>query len=480
MRLRTRIVITYCLFFIPAFYYMTTGFQDSLKFRYLEGVEEALVDEARILAGIVSIEMSGHSFSTDKFRKLFETVYNDRFSAKIYQLLKTHVDMRVYITDNKGILIFDSLKRDPPGTDYSKWRDVFLTLRGEYGARSSKDDPQRLSMSTLYVAAPIMVNGSVQGVLSIGKPTANINDFISFAKSQILKRSLMAALLALVLSIPVMFFITRPLERLSRYVASLTKGESTSRPDFDKSDIGEVGRAVEKIHADLEARQYIEAYVQSLTHEIKSPVAAIAGASELLEEDNVPDAQRKRFLANIRSESKRIQALVDRMLALSSLEHRDGLEKTESIDMKVLVTDVIQSSSHGIHSRSIRVEENLESGCNVKGDPLLLNQAVMNLFQNALEFSSEGGEIAVSLKKEEDLVSVEIIDRGPGIPDYAGGKIFDRFYSVRRPDTGKKSTGLGLNFVKEIAQLHGGSVTVNNNSPEERNGTVAVLMLQAN
>ena len=178
MRLRTKIVITYCLFFIPAFYYMTAGFQDSLKFRYLEGVEEALVDEARILAGIVSMEMGSQSFSPDKFRKLFKTVYGDRFSARIYQLLKTHVDMRVYITDEKGILVFDSLGRDAPGTDYSRWRDVYLTLRGKYGARSSKDDPDQPAMSTLYVAAPVLVDSMIQGVLTIGKPTASINDFM--------------------------------------------------------------------------------------------------------------------------------------------------------------------------------------------------------------------------------------------------------------------------------------------------------------
>lgn len=237
MRLRTKLLITYGLFFIPAFFYITAGYQDELKFRYLEGVEEALVDESRILAGLVAWQVEQGGSGVLALGGVFNTIYKDRFNAQIYQLLKTRVDTRVYITDAQGVLRFDSFGRDAPGTDYSRWRDVLLTLQGEYGARSSKDDPKRPEMSILYVAAPIVVNGQISGVLTIGKSTENINDFLGLAKKQVLKRSVIAALMALVLSILAMFFITRPVDHLSRYVKSVREGTGADRPRFGKTDM---------------------------------------------------------------------------------------------------------------------------------------------------------------------------------------------------------------------------------------------------
>jgi two-component system sensor histidine kinase CreC len=114
--------------------------------------------------------------------------------------------------------------------------------------------------------------------------------------------------------------------------------------------------------------------------------------------------------------------------------------------------------------------------CECPGDAFLITQAVMNLFQNALEFSPRGADIGVTLKRSGETVVVEIRDQGPGIPEFARNKIFDRFFSIQRPDTRKKSTGLGLNFVREIALLHGGSIDVKNN-PDF--GVRAVLRLPA-
>jgi two-component system sensor histidine kinase CreC len=104
----------------------------------------------------------------------------------------------------------------------------------------------------------------------------------------------------------------------------------------------------------------------------------------------------------------------------------------------------------------------LGAGAQVRGDAFLLGQAVSNLVQNAIEFAPAGSEVAVTLRADGERVVVVVIDRGPGVPDYALEKIFDRFYSLPRPDTGRKSSGLGLSIVREIARLHGGEVTLVN------------------
>jgi two-component system sensor histidine kinase CreC len=93
----------------------------------------------------------------------------------------------------------------------------------------------------------------------------------------------------------------------------------------------------------------------------------------------------------------------------------------------------------------------------------LLHQALANILQNAIDFTPRGGRIELSGFVADGSFHFTVRDFGPGIPEYAGHKIFDKFFSLQRPDTGKKSTGLGLNFVREVAILHHGSISVENN-----------------
>lgn len=211
MKLGPKILLSYLLVFGLAFYYLTYDFTRNIKFRYLEGVEDSLVDQAQILSTFVSIEMEENAFPAKKLYRIFDRTYSNNFSAQIYGLNKSSVDLRVYITDKKGILLFDSKNKANIGADYSQWRDVYLTLNGKYGARSSKEDPRNPEFSTLYVAAPIIINAEIAGVLTVGKPTTSINNFLKLAKRQIKKRSIIAGFIVVIASILMMFLITKPL-----------------------------------------------------------------------------------------------------------------------------------------------------------------------------------------------------------------------------------------------------------------------------
>jgi two-component system sensor histidine kinase CreC len=108
----------------------------------------------------------------------------------------------------------------------------------------------------------------------------------------------------------------------------------------------------------------------------------------------------------------------------------------------------------------------------VRGDPFLLHLALSNLVQNAIDFSPPGASVTVTGAREADQAVVRIADAGPGIPEFARERVFEKFFSLERPGTGKKSTGLGLNFVKEIAALHHGQVVLDN---RREGGLCAVL-----
>ena len=113
----------------------------------------------------------------------------------------------------------------------------------------------------------------------------------------------------------------------------------------------------------------------------------------------------------------------------------------------------------------------------MEADPFLLRRAVSNLLDNALDFSPEGGTIELGLQTQGRWAKITVRDQGPGIPSYAQDKVFEKFYSLARPHSKKKSTGLGLSFVKEIASLHRGRVELGNAPEKEGSGACAVIWL---
>lgn len=123
----------------------------------------------------------------------------------------------------------------------------------------------------------------------------------------------------------------------------------------------------------------------------------------------------------------------------------------------------------------MRLEVNGEAVL-VRGERFLLARAVANLVQNAVDFSPKGGRVHVAVRREaERVVAVVVEDDGPGVPEFARERIFERFYSLPRPHSGRKSSGLGLSFVREVADLHEGSVRVENRA---EGGARATLMLR--
>ncbi len=473
MKLGSKILLSYLLIFSLGIYFLVHGERQNIRFRYLEGVEDALVDQARVLASFISSEIEADNFSPEKLHMLFGRIYGTKLSAQIYKMNKERVDVRVYITDKNGILIFDSKKKDAIGSDYSQWRDVHLTLQGKYGARSTQEDPYNPATSTLFVAAPIMINNDIGGVLTVAKPTTSINNFLKIAKLRIKIRSFAVIFFVISASIIIMLLITRPIKLLTRYANYIREGKKAELPKLDRSEIGDMGRAFEKMREALEGKKYVEKYVQALTHEIKSPISAIQGASELLEEE-MPPEQRSRFLTNIQNETDRIQQLVDRMLALSSLESRNSLDKNEAVPFKELVDDVLESIMPILSQNRLKMVKNYEKDVTIMGDSFLLRQAVSNLVQNASDFSPPDSQLTITIKTEKDNLQFIVEDQGPGLQDFAHEKVFEKFFSMQRPGNGKKSTGLGLNFVKEIANLHNGSIHLENRTPQ---GARAVLTL---
>ena len=223
-------------------------------------------------------------------------------------------------------------------------------------------------------------------------------------------------------------------------------------------------------------RGEIECWLTDMDGVLVHENAALPGAAELLQEP-MEEAQRQRFLDNIQRETQRIQEMVDRMMELTALETRRVLDSTQPVALQALLDDLAHAASGAAAQRNVTLTVHATVDITVEADPFLLRRAVSNLLDNAVDFSPQGGQVELGLHRQGRWVCITVRDQGPGIPTYAQDKVFEKFYSLARPHSRKKSTGLGLSFVKEIAALHRGKVELGNRPNKEGPGASAVLWL---
>jgi two-component system, OmpR family, sensor histidine kinase CreC len=440
--------------------------------RYRESAEESLVETAHLMASLLEARSAG-GLDTTWMEPLFRDLYARRFEANIFGIRKESVELRATVVDTNGIVLFDSLGRHE-GKDFSQWRDVKRALAGQYGARTSPDLDGDSNTSVMVVAVPVRVQGRIVGAVSMAKPAVSFGQFIEAARRKTLLVGLTAGVSVLLLAIFVSLWLVRPFGLVTDSLRDVRRQRRLDLGLLGRRVIGSIGAAFNEMRDAIAGRHYVADYVQTLTHELKSPLSAIRGAAELLREPGMPEADRQRFIDNVARETLRIQELVDRMMELTALERRRTLGPTETVALRPLLQDLAASAEAAGAPHHLRVVLEVGSDASVDGDALLLRRAVGNLLDNAIDFSPDGGTITLVLTRKGRRIDISVRDQGPGIPDYAGGKVFEKFFSLARPHNKRKSTGLGLAFVKEIAQLHSGRVTLRN---AEGGGAIATLNL---
>ncbi|KAA1289299.1 two-component system sensor histidine kinase CreC [Leptospira interrogans serovar Geyaweera] len=445
--------------FFIGYYYFVDKIEESIRPRYMEAVEESLNDTAHLLASLLEREFSQKNDSLEKISErilspVMRTTTERDLNSKIFEITKKKVDLQLYVTDERGIVIYDSEKLKK-GQDYSKKNDVYLTLQGKYGARSSLLFG---SEKGLFVAAPIRKSGKIIGVLTVIKPKKSLIPFIESARKKFWNLSLYVALSIIILFISILYFLFSPIRKLSEYISALRFQKRVPFPKISVPEIRGLGEEMDRLFRELAGKEYVENYVQSMTHEIKSPLSSLLASSELIIEN--PD-RLESLVSNIQLEGRRIQTILEKLLELSSLENQSQLEKKLNLNLQDVVQETVASSISEAVRKKIRFRELTET-VYVEGNFFFLGMALRNLVQNALDFSNPGSEIMVRCGKENGFPFLEVEDSGPGIPSYALERIFEKFYSLPRPDTGRKSSGLGLAFVREIAKLHDADLEVKN------------------
>jgi len=470
MKIGLRILLGYLLIVGLAAWFLLAVFVQQVKPGVRLTQEDTLIDSANMLAALVVDDVKSGKIAESALLERIGSIRHRTINAKIGGFAKQGINDRIYITDARGIVIFDSSGADV-GKDYSRWNDVLLTLSGRYGARSTRANQYDEDSTVMHVAAPILDGQRIIGVLTIAKPNATVQPFVERSQKVILQRGALLLALSLLIGAAFAWWLSHSLRQLMLYIADVEAGKKTQLPALGNNEIGTLGRALEAMRDKLEGKEYVEELMHTLAHELKSPIAAIQGSAELMQEE-MPAAERQHFLANILNQNTRQKQLIDKLLALVRVEKQQHLAATSRVQLRALLEQVRDDCAPRLAARKLRLEIEADDIA-LDGDELLLRQAFGNLLDNAIDFSPERGAIRLRAETRGGMAVVSISDAGTGIPDYASARLFERFYSLPRPD-GARSTGLGLPFVREAMALHRGTVAVSNGAG---GGAVAVVEL---
>jgi len=478
---RSRIFVGLFVVYLAAVGLLLYRVATDLDPRYRESAEESLVDTAQLLATLLERRTFSGVIPTDELERTLEHLAERPVYARIFDIEKTRVNLHVYVTDRNGVVLFDSRGRDV-GRNYLNWRDVRLTLAGSYGARTTLASDDDTSSAVMYVGAAIRerragtgaeAKQDIVGMVSVGKPIESIAPFIANARAKLVQVGLISVGALLAALAFMVFWLVRPLGLAVDLWQVLRNRGAGSLLARLRLAAHALRVSLAEARDALAGRSYAEQYVQTLAHEIKSPLAAIRGAAELLREP-MSEPARALFAGNIVEQVARAQDLVERMLELANLERRGTLERIELVSLAQVVRLVVTEATPTAERKHMRFEVDVPESMMTSGDAFLLARAISNLVRNAIDFAPLHSTIEIAARAAGRLIELTVHDYGPGLPPFAQRRVFEKFFSTARPDTGKKGTGLGLAFVREVATLHGGTARLANH-PE--GGAVATLQL---
>lgn len=210
-------------------------------------------------------------------------------------------------------------------------------------------------------------------------------------------------------------------------------------------------------------------FLSNITHELKTPVAAIQLHGQTLQQGDLTDAERQRFVGFILSESSRIGALVDNLLEGSRLAAEHGGRELRPVNLKEFFKEYQEAARNRFDLRQIDLTFEVQSRSVVMATTESLQRVMDNLIDNALRFTDAGGRILFMVRDNRDAAEIIVTDTGVGIPKRELPKIFNRFYRLSREIGGKRhGTGLGLSIVRSLVEEMRGQIRAV--SPEDQKG----------
>jgi len=389
---------------------------------------------------------------------------------KEIERLASAPNLRITIIDRRGKVLGDSAQKPALMENHKERPEVAAAIKNGFG--QSTHFSTTLGCNMKYVAVSVTDGNNILGVVRFALPVSDVR----LEMRLIYKAMLIGGISSIIIALLIAYFISRtisfPIKEMQETAERLAKGDFSKRINIKSRDeLGELAKSLntmaEELQLKIETLKRLDTmrtdFVANVSHELKTPLTSIKGFVETLESGAINDRQNaKRFLSIIRKHTDRLGKIIDDLLSLGELELRkDSIEKVE-LDLRNLVDEVVMGFGHALVTKQQTLTVNSQEGdFIIKADRDKIEQVFVNLIDNAIKYTKEGGHITVSLSRQKDEVAIIVEDNGIGIPKEYLDRVFERFYRVDKARSRELGgTGLGLSIAKHIVLLHNGKISI--------------------
>ena len=313
----------------------------------------------------------------------------------------------------------------------------------------------------------VLIEEKKVGYILVSEESNEILVAVDERKNFIIRTVLAVALVIFIFSIFLNKYILKPISFLVRYTESI-KSKSSQSVNIDnffirKDEVGKLTQSIHEMTMDLQKRaNRAETFSTDLAHEIRNPLASLKGASELLDK-TTEQKDREKLLNIINHDAERIERLITDYTQMLKDEASLSREKMLKVDLNLIITNVVEDFKQDIASLNKKIDieivnkKDKKSSYYILGIENRIEQVIANLLDNAISFSQSNSKILVEIDEIKNDFLISFKDEGPGFNEKNIENIFNRFYS-NRPNNFGEHSGLGLNIVKNIIELHNGKI----------------------
>lgn len=361
-------------------------------------------------------------------------------------------NLRITWIDADGKVLFDSTVNKQSLPNHLDRPEIKEAVSYGTGMGIRKSDT--LSESVFYYAKKLD-NGQI---LRVGKKAHSVVAVFLSALPMVLTTALLLAAICLMVSYYLTSAIVKPIDEMAEDMDHIDEGKSYP-------ELIPFTRKIRSQHEEiLSAANMRQEFTANVSHELKTPLAAISGYAELMEAGLVEEKEMKRFSGEIRKSAARLLTLIDDIIKLSQLDTGSEKDILEVVNLAEIAKESVEMLSFGAAKNDIGIVYEGEDRADVRIGKKLAQELAYNLIENAIRYNKPNGRVTVKVQKEGTQIIFSVEDTGIGIPPEHQERIFERFYRVDKSRSKELGgTGLGLAIVKHICNLTGADVSLMSN-----------------
>ena len=370
-------------------------------------------------------------------------------------------NLKIYILNPDASVLHKVSESEEMSMNIQIKQDILKVMEGETVSRMNAVSLNQES-NLVYVGIPLTYNDTVSGVIMAFSPITEMEVFISEVLKIIGIILVIVILIGTIAILRISVKISEPITEISNYARRIGKGEEVPDVEIASNDeIGMLAASFNEMKKEIAvSEQMRKEIVANVSHELRTPLTSIIGFIKGILDGVIPVEDHEKYLSIVYNEANRLKELTKDIVDVAKLESGSISLNKEKFNLNELTKEVYTEMEELVKEKNLEfILEELKSDISIYADKARIRQVLINIINNSIKFT-EKGYIKLVLNEENDKACISIEDTGSGIKEDKIAYLFDKFYTANDYGNATNGAGLGLNIVKNIVDLHGGSIEV--------------------